>query len=56
METDYNKAVDEMEESFKNIIKELRDVVSSDMFKSLSNDGKALCFTTKLLMLQNGVK
>ena len=56
METDYNKMVDEMEEGFKNIIKELRDVVSSDMFKSLSDDGKALCFTTKLLMLQRGVK
>lgn len=56
MEIDYSKAVDEMEESFKNIIKELRDVVSSDMFKSLSNDGKALCFTTKLLMLRRGIK
>ena len=56
METDYNNEVDEIEESFKNIIKELRDVVSSDMFKSLSNDGKTLCFITKLLMLRRGVK
>lgn len=56
METDYSKAVDEMEESFKNIIKELRDVVTSNMFNSLSKDGKALCFTTKLLMLQRGIK
>ena len=56
MKTDYNNEVDEIEESFKNIIKELRDVVSSDMFNSLSNDGKALCFITKLLMLQRGIK
>ena len=56
METDYSKVVDEMEESFKNIIKELREVISSDMFKSLSDDGKTLCFTTKLIMLQRGIK
>lgn len=56
MEADYNKAVDEIEESFKNIIKELRDVVSSDMFKSLSDDGKTLCFATKLIMLQKGIE
>lgn len=38
------------------ITDELRDVVTSDMFNSLSNDGKALCFITKLLILQRRIK
>ena len=38
------------------IADELRDVVTSDMCNSLSNDGKALCFITRLLILQKGIK